>query len=92
MQQANPLGLQLQQCADAERRAFLPACGSGLSAFATAPRVVAKRTPAGIVWMGEPTLCDVLADPITQALMIADRVTPQDVDRVISTAASQSRF
>lgn len=48
------------------------------------------RSPvAALVWTGEPAISDLLGDPIARALMIADRVKPEELDLLLATAASE---
>lgn len=51
-----------------------------------AREVISKRGCTGFRWTGEPRISDLLADPITQALMSADRVKPEDVRLLLSSA------
>jgi hypothetical protein len=42
-------------------------------------------------WTREPVLSDLLGDPITQALMVADRVEQNDFDILIGTVRCERR-
>jgi hypothetical protein len=67
-----------------------PIARSGHQVLLSTPEreVTSKRGRAAAKWTGEVSVRDLLADPIAQALMSADRVKPEDVNRLLATAAS----
>ena len=47
--------------------------------------------PNAMEWTREPVLSELLGDPITQALMVADRVEQNDLDILIGTVRCNRR-
>jgi hypothetical protein len=67
-----------------------PTAGSGHRFLLSTPEhdATSKRGCAAATWTGEVSVRDLLADPIAQALMSADRVKPEEINRLLATAAS----